>query len=261
MTEERIIAYLLEELPEEELRQFEDECFAEKSWPQLIGLVEEDLIDAYLRDELTPEQRQRFERNYLTTEARQDRVLMAAALLRHVDEQQTAAQPAAAAAPPTGQTRLGRLRAFWVSRTWALRAAAALAAVVVIAGALWLTIFRKQSPQTFATINLTGSSGTRAQGAQAVKVNYPLDADALRISLRLPEGLPPAVRYRVELENLDDDKGEASPLEIAGQDAQSVSVLIPAAQLTRGRYALKLFAVKNDGAEQRIEAGYFFDVE
>jgi anti-sigma factor RsiW len=49
------------------------------------------LIDAYLRNELTPERRQRFEQNYLTTEARRERVAMAAALLRHVDERRAAA--------------------------------------------------------------------------------------------------------------------------------------------------------------------------
>ena len=52
MTDERIIAYLLEELPEDDLERFEDECFAQESWPAQINLVEEDLIDAYLRNEL-----------------------------------------------------------------------------------------------------------------------------------------------------------------------------------------------------------------
>src|SRR6201989_587549 len=85
MTEERIIAYLLEELPEEEAERFEDECFADESRPEQIKLAEEDLIDEYLRGGLTPERRRRFEENYLTTDARAERVRMAAALLRHVD--------------------------------------------------------------------------------------------------------------------------------------------------------------------------------
>jgi methionine-rich copper-binding protein CopC len=261
MTDERIIAYLLEELPEEELKQFEDECFAQESWPSQVSLVEDDLIDAYLLGELTPEQRRRFEQNYLTTEARQDRVLMATVLLRHVDERLTAAQ-AIAAVPPPEQTWVGRLRAFWGARAWALRASVAFAVAVMIAGALWLTIPLGRSHQTLAMINLTiSSSSTRAEGIQPVKVNLPLNAYALRISLKLPGQLPPAARYRVELENLDDDEGETKPLELAGQDAQSVSVLLPAAQLTRGQYALKLFAIKTDGTEQRIEGGYFFNVE
>jgi anti-sigma factor RsiW len=108
MTDERIIAYLLKELPEEELEQFEDACFDQESWPAQLNLVEEDLIDAYLRDELTEARRQSFERNYLITEARQERVMMAAALLRHVDAAPRAGTEAPVAAPTAAPTRRGR---------------------------------------------------------------------------------------------------------------------------------------------------------
>jgi hypothetical protein len=258
MTDERIIAYLLEELPEEELEQFEDECIAQESLPSQINLVEEDLIDAYLRGELTPEQRQHFEQNYLTTELRQERVVMTAALLRHVDERQAVARTTVAV-QPAEQTWSGRFRAFWSSQSWALRAAAALALVAILAGAWWFTRLRTPSPQTFATLTLTMSSSNRAEGAQAGTIKLPLPASALRISLMLPERLSPAVRYRVELENINN--GEIKSLEITGQDAQSVSVVIPAEELRRGQYALKLFAVQAGGTEQRISGKYFFDVE
>jgi hypothetical protein len=257
MTDERIIAYLLEELPEEELRQFEDECFEQVRWQEQILPVEEDLIDAYLRDELTQEQRQRFERNYLTTEARRQRVIMAAALLRHVDECQAA--PSSIAVPPDRPTWSERLSAFWSSQTPPLRAVAALALLAIIGSALWLLLFRPPSHQTFATLTLAISvSNNRAEGIQAGTVRLPLNADALKISLKLPGGLPPSAGYRIELEN---DRGETRRLEIAGQEAQSVSVVIPATQLSRGQYALKLFVAKADGAEQRINGSYFFTVE
>lgn len=91
MTDELIIAYLLEELTVEERERFEEDCFAQDIWPVQISLCEEDLIDFYLREELSPEQRQRFEQNYMTTEARQERVLIAAALLRYIDKINAAA--------------------------------------------------------------------------------------------------------------------------------------------------------------------------
>jgi anti-sigma factor RsiW len=261
MTDERIIAYLLEELPEDDLERFEDECFAQDSWPaEQINVVEEDLIDAYLRGELTPERRQRFERYYLTTEARQERVIMAAALLRHIDEYNAASKPAVAA-PPTRLTAAERFRAFWNSQTWALRAAASIAVVAVaavIAGVLWPLLFRAPTPRTFATLTLAISNINRAEGAQADRVKLPPGAEALKVSLTLPRQSPPAARYRVELE---DDNGETESVEVAGNDAQSVLVVIPAAQLARGQYALKLFAVKTDGEEQRINGSYFFNVE
>lgn len=257
MTDERIIAYLLKELPEEELEQFEDLCFAQESWPAEINLVEEDLIDAYLRKELPQERRQRFEQNYLNTEARQERVMMAAALFHHVDECNAVSKTVADVAP-SEPTWTERLRAFWSSQSLMPRAAMALVAVAVIGGLLWFSLFRTPSPQTFATLTLSISQSNRAEGSQAGKVKLPLSADALRISLTLPERTAQAARYRVEL---DKDNGETKPLEIAGQDAQSVSVVIPATQLARGRYALNLFAIKADGTEQPINGSYFFTVE
>src|ERR1044071_7501817 len=165
MTDERIIAYLLEELPEDDLEQFEDECFAQESWPTQVNLVEEDLIDSYLRDELTPERRQRFENNYLTTEARQGRVIMAAALLRHVDELKVASK-ASIAEPLKELTWAERFRAFWNSQTFALRTVAAIAVMAVVTGALYLIFLRPSSPQTFVALTLNISSNNRAEGAE-----------------------------------------------------------------------------------------------
>jgi hypothetical protein len=255
MTDKRIIAYLLEELPEDDLERFEDECLAQETWPTQINLVEEDLIDAYLRNELTPDRRQRFERNYLTTPARQERVSMAAALLRHIDECNAAM--AAVAAPPTEPTWAERLRAFWSSQAWGLRAATSIAVVAVMAGALWLFV-RAPSPRTFATLTLSISSNNRAEGAQAKRVKLPPNAEALSIFLTLPQQSPPAARYRVELEN---DSGETKPVDVAGKDNQAVLVVIPAAKLARGQYALKLFVIKPGEVEQRINGSYFFIVE
>jgi methionine-rich copper-binding protein CopC len=159
-------------------------------------------------------------------------------------------------APPHAPTRAERFRAFWSSRA----GAAVGLAVVIIAGSwFWYFHLHTSSPQTFATLTLTAGVGNRAEGPQAVKVPLPLYADALRISLMLPEGATPAASYRVELVS---DNGETKPLEVTGQDARSVSVVIPAARLARGQYALRLFATSADGAQQRVGGGsYFFTVE
>jgi hypothetical protein len=256
MTEERIVAYLLEELPTEELERFEDECFAQETWPDEIYLVEEDLIDDYLRNLLTPQQRLHFEQNYLTTAARLGRVRKAAALIRHVDEHLPAA-PAIAAESPIKQTWAEWFRALGGSHSWALRVAVASVAVAVIAGSWWLSRDHALPPQTIATLTLKVSQSDRAGGVQPARAPLTPETDALKISLTLPN--PPAqpVSYRVQLENVD---GETKTAELAGQDAQSVSVLIRAAQLTRGQYAVNLFAVKTDGTEQRV-GRYFFNVE
>ena len=266
MTDERIIAYLLKELPEEESEQFEEQCFQQESWPEQINLVEEELIDDYLRGELAPEQRQHFELNYLTTAARQERVSVASILLRHVDECNAVATVSVKPDEP-GWTE--RFRAFWNSQALAFRAGVAIAAIIIIVGAWWIFRPRPFAPRTFATLTLNaagmnrgnapqpGSLERAGQTAQTSTVLLPLNADALRISLKLPGGSATAARYRVEMENIHAEK---KSLTIERQDAQSVSVLIPASQLARGQYVLKLSGVKDDGTEQRL-GSYFFSVE
>lgn len=258
MTDERIVAYLLGELTEEESEQFEGECFAGEDWPAQIIPVEEDLIDAYLRDELTPEQRQRFERNYLTTEARRERVAMVAALLRHVDTFPVEDDPFVPA-PPAEPTWAERLIVFWDTRTWGLRVGVAVGLITIIIGSLWLSRPHTPAARTFAILTLSVSvENNRSEGGQASNIRLPPGTDALRIFLKLPEQSTPAARYRVELMNED---GEISSPGVAGQERDSVSVEIPAAQLTRGRYAVQLFAITPDGAERRTPGVYLFNVE
>lgn len=254
MTDERIIAYLLKELPGEELERFEDECFAAEDWPSQISFAEEDLIDDYLRNELTPERRRNFELNYLTTRARMERVRVAAALLRHVDACAPAGETAAA--PPVRKTWGERLLAWW-GRPRMPRMAVALAVFALVVVGAWVIFRTPSAPKTFATLTLTVSHGDRAEGAQAGRVKLSPDVDALKVLLTLPDP-PPARHYRAQLE---DDKGAVKVSENVTQEAQSVPVTIPASQLARGRYALKLFAVKPDGTEQRVPGSYLFTVE
>lgn len=258
MTDERIIAYLLEELPEEDSKRFEEECFAQESWPDQISLVEDDLIDGYLRGDLTPEQRRRFEQNYLTTPARLERVRAAAVLIRHVDEYKTGDLPTVV--PPTPQGWSGRLRAFWGGQGLAPRLAAALVVLAVVFGGLWLLLSDRGSPRSVATLILRSSLNNRLEGPQAGRVNLTAGVDALRITLMLPDGAAQAARYRVELESLESVDGRKINVEAERQDAQSVWVEISTARLEQGRYAVKLTADKPDGTTQRV-GNYFFIVE
>jgi hypothetical protein len=258
MTDERIIAYLLDELPEEEAAQFEEDCFAQARWPRQIKLVEGDLIDTYLRGELSPEQRERFEQNYLTTEARVKRVQRAAALLRVIDDPQEQEEQEPVAGEPKRPSRFRRLIAIWNDQTWKLPAVAALGLLFVIASAWWLLRPRTPSQPTVATLILTISAdGKRGAGAPPKSVSLSPDVDALSIRLTMPEqatGLP----SRVELVTEDE---EVRPLTIQARDAGTVTVMIPAAQLTRGLHSLRVFTKNVEGVEQRLSGSYFFVVE
>jgi methionine-rich copper-binding protein CopC len=103
---------------------------------------------------------------------------------------------------------------------------------------------------------LAMSSPNRADNAIVPKI--PLPPSALKTVLRLPAGATPETNYRSRLLTGD---GTSTIIEIAERDEQTVTLVIPAAQLKRGSYAIKLLSISPDGTEQPLNGSYFFDIE
>ena len=83
LNNEKLIArYLLGDLPEEQQVAIEDRAFADKDYLALVTAVENDLIDEYVRQELSPTERQQFERQFLASAERRKRVEFAKVLAR-----------------------------------------------------------------------------------------------------------------------------------------------------------------------------------
>ena len=258
MTDEHIIAYLLQELTEEEAERFEEQCFAQEEWPADIDSVEQELIDAYLRNDLTKDRHRRFEEKYLITDARKARVLTAQSFLEVL-------------CPPQKTTLKKKLKAIWqrplVPQTavvvwgpqvWVGMPQIAIA-VLIVAVLAPLLIFYFMSAKTFTQLDLTMTSTERGSGPKIERVNLPLSTDVLKITLKLPEPLPPdTATYRVEWGNLKVNLGE---LKIVSQDSQSIVVIIPARQLSPGQYALKLFKTNRGETEQHLPGNYRFIAE
>ena len=81
LNNEKLIArYLLGDLPEEQQVAIEDRAFVDKDYLALVTAVENDLIDEYVREELSPTERQQFERQFLASAERRERVEFAKAL-------------------------------------------------------------------------------------------------------------------------------------------------------------------------------------
>jgi anti-sigma-K factor RskA len=249
---EEIKQYLLGLAPPEVQRAIEERLLTEESFLEELGFAEEELIDDYVAGDLSTSERARFEQHFLSTDERHRKLRFSRALTRYSSEKigTTSDEPSR-----TGRTPAERLRAFWRGRPAWLRAAATVAVVAVLAGAWWFSFPRTSSPKTFAMLSLSVAASNRGEGTQASKVTLPLKEDALKIALRLPEGSSPASRYRVELL---DEKDEKKSLEIAEHDDKSVTVMIPADQLARGQYALRLYATRDGGEEQRVPGSYFF---
>lgn len=251
MTEERTIAYLLEELPPDEAERFEDELFAADEWPAEVRATEAELIDSYLRRELTPERRTRFEENYLCTEARRDRVAMAAAVLRRVDE---LCEPA----PPDSVGWFQRFLAGWNGLSLAYRAVAVAACLIFAVVVVSLIISRSNTPQTFATLTVPMSNVTRGGGPANPSLTLPLEKDALELTLLLPESRQSKADITAEIK---ETSGRVVPIAETERDGRKLILIVLAKELARGIYEVKISVVQPDGSSQRIPGGFYFDLK
>lgn len=87
-----MVRYLLGELPEEEQSRLEERYFSDDDCFEQLVAVEDDLIDDYVRGQLSARQRKLFEKNFLTTPQRRQRLEFAKSLLTIVAEAGKAAQ-------------------------------------------------------------------------------------------------------------------------------------------------------------------------
>ncbi|HYL98832.1 MAG TPA: hypothetical protein VEZ90_07740 [Blastocatellia bacterium] len=84
--ESLIRRYLLSDLPEEESEKVELRIMSDREYSGLVDILESELIDDYADDALSPADRERFERLFLTVPERQEHVAFAIALRKYVDE-------------------------------------------------------------------------------------------------------------------------------------------------------------------------------
>jgi len=234
MTDERITAYLLAELTEQESEQFEEQCFAQDEWPAELDAAEQELIDAYLRDELPADRKRRFLERYLTTDARKARVLAT----KSFHENLCPVQPKSAWKE--------WLRAL-VQRPLVPQTAIAVIVLVTVVA----VVLVPRSTGSFTQVELAMSSPERSPGVQTKVVSVPLSTEALQIHLQLPQPSAGITGYRITWENVD---GPLRDLKIDSHTDTTAVVSIPANQLKPGHYILRL-SDKNG-----VIGNYFFDV-
>ena len=90
-----LVKYLLGNLTEEEQVRVEDRAFADRDYMGALNAAEADLIDDYVKGELTQADRRAFESRFLTSAQRRSKVEFAQALARFTAE----AEPVASRAP------------------------------------------------------------------------------------------------------------------------------------------------------------------
>ena len=130
LDDELFVRYLLGQLADEDAERVDELSIADDEIAWRLRAAEDDLVDAYVRGTLDEMSRARFERIYLVTPRRRDKVRFAQSLIRSVD---TAPLPVAAAAATPAKA--GGARWYqWLFPTssagWTLAAVGALLAVV-----------------------------------------------------------------------------------------------------------------------------------
>jgi hypothetical protein len=245
--QERIRAYLLGHLSDDEQQKIEERLMLEDDLFEELEISKGELIEEYRAGELSQKDRDWLERHFLASQEGKQQYTFALAL-----ERLEPPIPLPSPSPSWFQ----RLQAFLRTSNWEIPAATAAAVLVVI---LLVVIIPRQPQTSVAAVTISNSALTRStSGVHYAQVAMKPDVGEVRLTLTLPEGATPGVNYRAELDNRRDEPKSLKP---SAHDTNSVLVVIPAGQLPPGLYALSLFAIQADGTEQIIPGYYFFAVE
>jgi len=287
------VKYLLGKMTEEEQGDVEDRAFADADYLSALEATEADLIDAYVRGELSQSDRRSFEFRFLTSRERRRKVEFARALATITSESKTQ--------EPRAPARPFFMRALW---GWnpVVPFAAAAAVLICIAGGAWLVSENAASRARVAGLeaerrgfeareqSLRQQLGEEQNRVAALAAQNRQPSEAARAplvaSLVLVPGLSRArteveqlvlspsvqiARIEIELESRDDFPRFRAELRTRrGEEVLTrgnlvrrksgpgfaVSVDVPASALAVGDYELALKGITADHTSQDV--GYYY---
>ena len=126
--------YLLGEMTEAEQARFEERFFQDLELSELISDVENDLIDCYVRGELSPRDRDRFEHHFLVSDRRREKLELAQALLQAKNAAPAARVVDSRGSLPWWKAMVAQLRAPSPALSYSFGATA----LFLLVGGLWL---------------------------------------------------------------------------------------------------------------------------
>src|SRR5262249_6252403 len=181
---ERLVRYLLGSLPEDDAERLDEQSIVNDDVACRLLSVENDLVDAYVRETLDPEFRRRFESHYLASPRRRRRVRLASRFAAAVDRPPLADNaPSVSAGSLAACVRSSAKRWMFRRRTVAWPPAAAAAAVMVTLG---LLVVQNMNLRTGLSQALSDEAANdrRAQALSSQLVS------AREPNARLPTALP-----------------------------------------------------------------------
>jgi hypothetical protein len=227
----QIKTYLLGNLSAELSATLEERLLSDDDFFELLQAEEDELIDQYLANDLTPIERQQFEQHFLAAPERRERLSFAQTLQQEFaktsvpDATPARTNPATFTPAPTPWWRT------WWSSPWAYATAAVL--IAVIGWGLW----RNNTP-TVASFTLVPN--VVRSSAQTNVVTVPPGASHVKLQLELEK-----VESGLYQASLRDESGNERRFESLSPLQQQLVLEIPTAQLAPGTYHIKLVATTN----------------
>lgn len=111
--ERSVRAYLLRELADEEQGQIEERLLSDRDYAELLLIIEDELVDSYVRGDLSENERKDLERFFLTAPGRRRKLKLAKALRRYANNAPDFATRGVQADPPKVPPQLWYHRAAW----------------------------------------------------------------------------------------------------------------------------------------------------
>lgn len=267
--------YLLGSLLAEQQAQFEERLLTSDQAYEELVIVEDELIDEYLREELPASERESFEAHFLAAPAHQEKVRFARTFTKYVaaesavrpregaavplSERETIEFPRTKTRPPTESHWLGFLPIGNPIYGYAMTAAL----VLVVVGIIWIGWRNLNSgpgdPGRVLSFVLTpGLSRGDAEGGNRLTV--PADTGTVRLQLLLPENRHES--YEASLVNAEGrtlTTNRNLPKEpVNGQPG--VVLDVAASMMPAGDYRVKLNGVNPDGNSESV-ASYSFRIQ
>jgi hypothetical protein len=178
--DQTLTQYLLGTLSETETERLDELSLTDDEVAEALQVVEQDLVDAYVQDELDEAARAQFKSHYLSSTLRREKVAFAQAFQAHAEKNPAARQASEArteadaeAAPKRkGQSRFSAWRGFNASRpVW--QWGAAIAALALLVAGSWLTFERvRPRQQTAQTQTRRDAPDQREQESQKEPGNH-----------------------------------------------------------------------------------------
>ncbi len=262
-----LVRYLLGELPDDDAGDLEQAVLTDGGLFEELRAIEDDVVDAYVRDELSSGQKRRFESRFLATAEGRSRVAMARGLVAAVDR-----RPAPAASGETLWQRLGR---FLVppapAARWAWAAALVLAVGLAWAGRDLLPRgpFARDpiahDPVADAPIRTETVSFLLSRVRDSVappRVALASDVRIVELQVDL-EGDDGRRRFRARLESSSVGELRRWP-ELFPQTTdwgRALTLALPAGLLSPGRYLVTVEVLGSPGSNKLVEHGrYTFEI-